>query len=109
MDEKTVARIYEIRAAKKALEAEEKELVASLGELDLRDYAVGSFRVRVQPNRRFDPALAAEVVEGLADYQKRKVTKRVVDNALLKIHFPELFAQSQKDYAPKVVVDIPND
>lgn len=110
MDEATVARLYEIRAARKALEQEEKEILSALQNLPVDDYAVGPFRVRVAPNRRFDAVLADEIVrESLTQYQRQQVTKPVVDSALLKARHPDLYIRAQKEYAPKVVVEIPKD
>lgn len=104
--ERDAARVYEIRAAIKALQEEEATLLAEFKALDYDDYAAGPFKVSVRPNRRFDPTLA----EGLlTDAQKRKVTKRIVDGTLLKAHYPDLYPAAQREYAPKVNIDLMED
>lgn len=106
MREVDVARIYEIRAAIKSLQAEEADLLAEFKTLDYDDYAAGPFKVSIKPNRRFDAGLAESL---LTDAQKRKVTKRVVDGALLKAHYPDLYPAAQKEFAPKVNIDLMED
>jgi hypothetical protein len=107
LDETKVARLAEIRAVKNALEKEEKELVAEFSALEQDAYAVGPFKVEVTPNNRFDPALAEKLLE--TEAQRRKVTKRVVDSTLFKVHYPDLYPLAQKSYANKVTVTVPGD
>lgn len=107
MDEKKVARLFAIRAQIKELEAEAKDLTDSIKNgLDADTYAVGPFKVDLVPNRRFDPKMAEKM---LTEGQLRKVTKRVVDSALLKAHYPDLFPQAQRDYGVRVLVNIPEE
>lgn len=106
MDQKTIAKIYQNRATIKALEKENKELIAGLGDLAVDDYAVGPFKVAVTPNRRFSPKKAEAI---LTKSQFQRASKRVADSALAKALYPDLYNEMQDEYAPKVTISIPND
>lgn len=107
MDLNIISKIYQNRAAIKALQEETADLVKELGTLTAgEDHAVGPFKVAVTPNRRFNPKRAEDI---LTKSQFQRASKRVADSALVKAHYPELYSEMQDEYAPKVTVTIPND
>lgn len=101
--EAAAKKVFELRAEKSRIEKELKEATAAFHEMNVGDIAVhGSFRVVASPNRRFDAALAEEV---LSKAQFTKVSKRVAQGILIKAHYPELYEQCQKD-SPNPKIDI---
>lgn len=110
MNEKLVAELIQVRAAKKQIETREKQIVAELGKtvakenLELGHYPVGKFRVDLQRNARFDDKVAQTA---LTAAQRKKVTVPKIDGSLIKEHYGEaLYRKCQKEYAPKIVVSI---
>lgn len=104
MDERKIKQIYSIRAQIKDLQAQEAELKAELGNLELGESAVGPFIVKVTPNRRFDAARAAEVLN------KRELESIMVkrpDSGVAKRKFPEKFDLMQREYDPKLGIILP--
>ena len=98
---KVVAQAAAWREEAKALEAKANELLDTLGDLPLRDYPAGDFILRVQPNRRFDPATAKK---NLTQDQYASILKPTPNAALAKALLDEDYALCQRDYDPKRVI-----
>lgn len=106
MDINKISKIYQNRAAIKALQKETEELLKELGDLTAgEDHAVGPFKVAVTPNRRFNAKKAEQI---LTKSQFQRASKRVADSGLVKALYPDLYTDMQDEYAPKVTVTIPD-
>lgn len=93
---KTVEKIYWLGQQIKGLEEEREELYASLGTLDVRDYAAGPYILKVTRTVRFDPVLARKVLDP-AQFQSILATKP--DAALAKaVLDPDTYKSVQKEY-----------
>ena len=101
-----VARIFQLRAEAKALEAEAKELAASLGEQTPDNYVVGDYLVRVSRTVRFDAATAKR---NLTKKEFEAIQKRVPDSALAKAVLDERFTLCQKDYGQTLTITRPEE
>lgn len=103
--EEAAKKVFELRAEKSRIEKELKKATAEFHDMHVGDIEVhGAFRVVAQPNRRFDAALAEEV---LTKAQFTKVSKRVAQGILVKAHYPELYEACQKESpTPKIDVKI---
>lgn len=101
----TIARINALRTQAASDLAEAKELIASLGDLVADDYAVGDFRVKVTPTKRFDAATAKR---NLTDTEFNKILKKVPDSALAKAVLDEKYELCQKTYGMTVSIDRPD-
>lgn len=107
--EQAAHRIYLLTQEIKTLETEIKTLKAEhFGGLKVGDKQVqGAFRVSAQRNARFDPALAQEL---LTPEQLAKILVTVPDGKKAKETLsPEDYSVLQKEYAPKIIVDIPEE
>ena len=103
-DTQTVARIFQLRAQAKALEAEAKELAESLGEAPVDSYVVGDYLVKVTRTKRFDAATAKRE---LTKKEFEAIQKRVPDSALAKALLDDRYELCQKDYGQSVRVERP--
>lgn len=103
--EAIIARAFALRAQAKANEAEAKELLASLGDVDVDTYAVGDYQVKVTPTKRFDAATAKR---NLTPAEFAKILKKVPDSALAKAVLDERYEACQKDYGVTVKIERPD-
>lgn len=95
---RTVARAKALQEQAKANLAEAKDLLDSLGPLEVRQYVAGDYILKVEPNRRFDPATAKK---NLTDKQYKSILKATPDSALAKALLDDAYSLCQKDYEPK--------
>lgn len=93
-----VKRAALLRAQAKALETEANDLLDSLGDLPIRDYPAGDYILKVQTNKRFDPATAKK---NLTDAQYQSILKATPNAALAKAVLDDQYALTQKEYDPK--------
>lgn len=99
---RTVRRVAMLREAIKEYEDEIKTLLGSLGELAVDDYPAGEFILKVQPNRRFDPATAEQNLTP-EEFALTLATKPDSATAKAKLS-PERYAAAQKDNGTKMTI-----
>lgn len=103
---KAIQRIGMLRASIRAQEEEVKDLIASLGDLEVGKSVHGDWILDVQPNKRFDAATAKK---NLTPAQLKKVSLPTPNSALAKALLGEDYSLCQKEYGTKVSVYIPDD
>lgn len=95
---KIVARAAALRAQAKACEAEANELLDSLGDLEIRQYPMGRYILKVEHNRRFDAATAKK---NLTDEEYSDILKPTPNSALAKVMLGDRYELTQREYDPK--------
>lgn len=100
-------RIFLLRQAIKDMETEVKELTQVFTEREYDTYAEGDFKVVVQRNARFDAATAKA---NLSEEEYTSILSLLPDSKKAKETLaPIVYAQTQKESAPKVTVTLPKE